>query len=890
MSKKIIGVHQAAGTQVEEIEGGRPIRQADMGWVAYAGATQRGTVGELTRLRTPTDAKMQIGGIISESLLPDAIYDFLEHSEGAGGILLVRVTDGNELPAEMTIYQRKLDPTPLGKLQAKNGGRWGGAESYKFAEVALVGDIAETTVDTAIVMKVDEWKGAVLTLDGVANKAYTVISNDAAGVLHVAADQKMATDLAASADPTIKGYHLALSSGASYLAVRIEDGDNDPVGRFSLAVYLDGSPDFVIRWGDLSTDPDDEFYWVTKINKDPSNYYVFAVDDWNGADVADTRPAAMWGEWTTLNQTSLIVKPYAMVIDGSGNPTITLGAMTSKTIEQVITLTMTGAAAFDASSDILGDLGSGTFGAPFSSDGLWTPTITIAAGTSPMVAAEKLFVYVKPLPHNGLVGGYVFPAKHALARKKYRITSNTYDTINVAPSSKMSTDVAPVAGVRATGQIQCVAKASLIDGDKFTLPDGSISVDFVFDVTGAHVPVGGYTSTVIRLDVSAATTNQDVAVIVRTAIEAMPASFKVGTTAAPIAGLLLLRNELYSTAGNVAIVETVADVGFTATGMSGGVASSEQQFSVDYPRRMHGGRDGVSELTDAHYEAAWDPDTTEFKKIRGKVLGLVKFATPGITAPTVQQACQALANSMLMQHRMEIPDNILTEIDADDFVTNTVGHSSHSVTDFPSFVYRSDRQKPTKLKLVSATGMIHGIEAAYARKFKGYHQPAAGVDAKLPAIKELPTGEKMLDEEFLNPRGINVIKPYGAGFVQWGARTLQDNELEWIFSHHRALMSHYERVMLDSYDWIIFGIQTPTQRDSLIAGLTEYFNNEWAIGALDRLLAQQNSFTIKIDAENNTGATVAAGDLYADIGLNLANIVEKFKIRIGKNGVNKTAA
>lgn len=886
--KKIIGVQQAAGTQVEEVSGGKPIRQADFGWVGYVGVVQRGPVGKLIKLRTKQDAQAQIGKIIPESLLPDAVYDFMDNSEGAGGVLLVRVTDGNELASEITIYQRKLEPTPLGKIKAKNGGRWGGAEGYKFAEVANVVDIDETTIDTGLTMKVDEWAGASLSLDGVSNKVYTVIGNDAAGILSVSADQKMKTDLAAGGDPTNKGYHLSLSNGTSYLAIRIEDGDTDQTGRFSLAVYLDGSPDFVIRWGDLSTDPQSEFYWVTQINKRGDNYYIEAVDEWEGTHTADTRPAAYWGEWTTLNQTSLIVQPYATVIDGSGNPTIAMGAMTSKTIEQVITLTMSSPTAFDAVSDRLGAIGSGTFGVLFSpDDSTWTPSFTLTAGTSAMVAGEKIFVYVKPLPQ--LAGGYVYPAKRGKPRQRYRIVSNTYNTINVAPASKMSTDIAPTTGTRPTGQVQCVAVANLINGEKVTLPDGYVSVDFVFDVSGAYTPPGGYTSTVIRLDVSAAVTAQDVAVILRTAIEAMPASYKVGTIAAPIGGLLLLRHEEYSTIGNVTITETVVDAGFTVTGMAGGVNASEREFSIDYPRQLVGGRDGVSELTDANYQAAWDPDTTEFRKLRGKFYGLVKYATPGITATDVQKSMIALAQSMLMVCRIEIPDTIIDEIQADEYVTDTIGRSSHAKVSFPSYVSRPDRDKPTKLKLVSATGMIHGIEAAYARKFQGYHQPAAGTDAKLPSVKELPTGDKILDEEFLNPRGINVIKAYGSDFVLWGARTLQADEIEWTFSHQREQMSHYERTLLDNYDWIIFGVQDPSQRRLLIAGLTDFFNREWSIGALDQLIPQQDSFTVKIDEENNPPASVAAGDLYADIRVKLANIVEKFKIKIGKAGVNQTS-
>lgn len=889
---KIIGVINAAGTQVEQKNSGQPIRQADFGWVGWVAASQRGTPNKLLTLRTQADVDRQIGSIISESAATDAAGDFMKAAGGAGGILFVRVTDGNELQASIPIYQRKLEPTLLGYIKAANGGRWGGAAAWKVGSVAdEIADITETTLDTGLTMKTDEWKGATLTLDGVPNKSYTVISNDTAGVLHVAADQEMASDLAANGDPTNDGYHLSLSNGTTYIGIRIGDGDTDPVGRWSLEVYLDGKVDPVRRWGDLSTDPDSNYFWETLINEDVGNHYITAVAEFEGTHTADTRPAAHYGQFTTLTNTTMTVRPYETVVDGSGNPTIAFGSITSSHIEQVITITMTGATAFTASSDRLGALGSGSFGVLFAAPNEWTPSFTISAGTAAMVAAEKIYLYLKPWSTNQLAGGYVYPDKKNEPRKRYRIVSNTANVVTVASSSKMLTDIAPVAGVAADGEITFSAQANIIDGEKFTLIDFyGVSVDFVFDQTGAYVPGGGYTSTVIRLDISGATTAQDVAVIARTAIQAMPASFAISAPDAPVAGVLALVQDLPGTAGNTTITETVVDAATIAVSFTGGEDPTENEFMVDYPRQLVGGRDGNSELTDAHYEAAWEPATTQFKKIVQRNLGLVKFATPGVTSASVQKAMLDLAELYMLECRFEIPSNITDEDDADDYVRNTLRASAYAVVNFPSYVYKQDPQQTNKLKLITATGMLQGLEAAYAKRNQGYHVPAAGVDAILSAVKKLPTGDEILDEEFLNPRGINVIKKYGSDFISWGDRTLQDDEEQFKFKHDLELMCHYQRVLLDSYGWIIFQVQNPDLRNTLIGALRAYFDKQWDIGALDRNMSRRDAIVIKIDAENNTEATAEAGELHAEIELGLAKVVEKFKIKIGKKGVTTTAA
>jgi hypothetical protein len=97
-------------------------------------------------------------------------------------------------------------------------------------------------------------------------------------------------------------------------------------------------------------------------------------------------------------------------------------------------------------------------------------------------------------------------------------------------------------------------------------------------------------------------------------------------------------------------------------------------------------------------------------------------------------------------------------------------------------------------------------------------------------------------------------------------------------------MSHYEHVLQENFDWIVFAINDITTEKMALTSLKSYFQPEFTKRAL-RGKTFEEAAIFKIDAENNTDATRAAGDMYADVSLRLADTVERFIIRIGKQGV-----
>jgi phage tail sheath protein FI len=308
---------------------------------------------------------------------------------------------------------------------------------------------------------------------------------------------------------------------------------------------------------------------------------------------------------------------------------------------------------------------------------------------------------------------------------------------------------------------------------------------------------------------------------------------------------------------------------------------------------LRGGRDGNSTVGDTQYtQQAWDVTTSPFNNLEGKNLGLVKFATPGINSTAVQKAGGAYAAAKNHQYRNEIPSNITTDTGALGYINDTIGRNDYAVHHFPSYGDVPDpdpaSSREGKRKTIPLTGMILGREARIAVDFQGYHKAAAGIDATLPRLLAIPTGDRKLDEESLNPAGINVIKKKNGNFVIWGDR-VSALDSNWKFKHQREQMSFYEHVLAENFDFIIFTINDADSDAQAITSLIQFFQPEFVKRAL-RGKTFADACSIKVDAELNTDASRANGDKIAAVTLRLADTTERFIIRIGKAGIFEAVA
>jgi hypothetical protein len=763
------GPTQGAGVVVIEKEAEKVLDPAALGVTLYVGILEKGRTGKLISTSSPKNMRRKVGNRITESAVADAAEDFWQHSDGAGELHFLRVTDGTERKAAQYLYSREAVRKRVAKLEAASGGRWGSRYAVRAGAAASGAAFTETTIDTTKTMLANEWAGATLSLDGVVGKTYTVVSNTTLGVLTVKSDSKMLTDLAAATD---FGWTLLLDRDASReVTFEIGDGTIDPDNEWSLTVYVNG--DFARVYPDLSMDPTAKRYFVRMINDDPSNEDVVATDLNAPASVTPAkRPANGAGTISAVAATTLTAKAFFQQNTSAtgGNATVALG--TTSDVMQYrdrIELTFTSPTAFTVKSlDLLAGDSLGAAGATtteYTPNCPLLPPFTVTAGATPMAVGDKIVIEYQPFRPNELVGGLVYPDFENAPLTAFRITSNTHKTV--------------------------------------TIQNG--------DMTG--------------------------------------------------------------------------------------VGAINDHFRVQWPQPLGGsqaagGYDGIVGVVDASYMTphldATPRTGSKARQLIGQNKGLVKVACPGVTATAVQKAGLAFAERMNWQYRVEIPANVTDEPAAITYINSTIGRNDMGVTSFPSYGYVVDPLKPGHLKLQTLTGQIHGVEALIAKNYEGYHKAAAGVEVVLPRLQQLPDGVEDLNEEMLNPAGVNVVKKMKGNFVLWGDRSISLDPA-WKFKHQREQMSHYENILRENFDFIVFAINNLSSRAQLITTLNELFGKEFAKGALgaDR---PQDAWHVKIDGDNNSASDAAAGDLLCDIEVALANAVERFIMRVGKKGIFEQAA
>jgi hypothetical protein len=311
-------------------------------------------------------------------------------------------------------------------------------------------------------------------------------------------------------------------------------------------------------------------------------------------------------------------------------------------------------------------------------------------------------------------------------------------------------------------------------------------------------------------------------------------------------------------------------------------------YRLQYRKGLSKGYDGHAGVAVSDHRAAWDPTTSLFNRLRGRNLGLVKFASPGETDTTLQQDIKDYADQYGGQNRYELPTSSVTnEIQAANYVQNTLGRADLAAVTFPSF-YNKQKQDALGTKEVSATGMIAGLEARKAVQAQGYHEQAVGESAVLTKVVSLPTGEAELDREILAPAGIQSIKKVGANFVHWGNTVPNLNAGSSSKKNKREQLTHYINVLRESFGFIVFEINDPETRDDALTALRSFFIPEWRPKRALRGDRFEDAAEITIDDSNNTAATEAAGDLNAEITLRIVDLIDRFKISIGEAGIFET--
>jgi phage tail sheath protein FI len=180
-------------------------------------------------------------------------------------------------------------------------------------------------------------------------------------------------------------------------------------------------------------------------------------------------------------------------------------------------------------------------------------------------------------------------------------------------------------------------------------------------------------------------------------------------------------------------------------------------------------------------------------------------------------------------------------------------------------------------RLIPASGHVAGVYAQIDNAF-GVHRPPANV--ALAGVEDVAEPLSARDQEELNPRGINLLRPFpGRGVRVWGARSLSD-EPEWRFIHVRRVMSMIQESVDDSTQWTVFEPNDDTLRRTLTHSLSVFLRGIWDAGGLQGAVPEE-AFFVKCDDTNNPPAVVDSGQLICQVGVAIAAPMEflVFEIR-----------
>lgn len=164
---------------------------------------------------------------------------------------------------------------------------------------------------------------------------------------------------------------------------------------------------------------------------------------------------------------------------------------------------------------------------------------------------------------------------------------------------------------------------------------------------------------------------------------------------------------------------------------------------------------------------------------------------------------------------------------------------------------------------------------------RGVQKPPAGVDNALTGVLGLDTKFLAADLDTLNQKGVNAIKPRpGIGFCIFGARTLSKASADKYISVRRVLML-IEKDLRDGTQWALFEPNNEVLWDRLENVISDYLTTVQQSGLI-RGNSPAEGYYVKVDSENNTEASVSAGEVNIEVGLALLQPAEFIVIKIGQ--------
>jgi len=906
-----------AGTSATLKRPPKPGRSSPYGLTGHVGVFEKGPVNRIMLAASEDLAQRIFGGAkeIQDSQAPLAMEDFHHFAKGAGAFYGLRVSDGNERQALAYLYSRDVDqdyfagaenakvPTLVGTIKSANGGRWGGQKNVYGGKVANVAAaISGSDFDTGLtgsdwLFKTDELKGATFTLEG-ETRTWTIDSNDDAGVISVEGDFVGVT----ATDGRWKGVlaNQDIDNQPRALSVKVMDGTEDPDERFTFDVYEGryvrrAGPDVL---GNLELDPTGDYYrnlireslevGQYEVTMDESEEFAgdVTLDQNKPANFAEI--AIPGGVGTNTVQFRIMTFTNTGTGDGYFGTLVDGGAMVP---HKLVLTVLAGAATYSvAAYDISGNrllasgLTAGTIGVAYAAPHTFMSGHTLSNGGTPYIEGDVITVYVRPLP-TGLnaLGCWFHPYAYGATgtgskdvTTRYRVMSNTYDTITLGPNEDVN-------AVVAEPELPVIVSTTDWSGTLNTL-----GLTFKYKLQGAAE------QTLTMVGHAAQTLAQ--AIVELEALDLANNDELTFGTYTDAAGLTYLQvtadDDKYGPSYYMQVTNGTLNAvcGFTNDETDYGTTPTVGR--LEYKQEFEIGRDGHADIAAAHYIAAFDTGSSPILDLTYEDIGCLKLGCPGVTTATVQQAGLDFAKEFGCVFRPEIPSTVANAMAARKWIKDNLTPNDYIFPAFPSYGYLAVNPFGGSTKYLNTfTGAIHGIEADYASRNEGYQKPATDTEALLtPRYSSLPTdldsGKAVaLDNAILNGSGIQEIRHRGPSIWIWGDRGPGLNfKRQW--KHKMECYLHIVREHLANGDPLAFKITDGEEGEKTrqkVMGLSRSLMLPHVNAAGGNWFSEGPD--IKCDDETTSQVDLDAGKLICATSFKIVNTNERTEFHIGENGL-----
>jgi hypothetical protein len=208
--------------------------------------------------------------------------------------------------------------------------------------------------------------------------------------------------------------------------------------------------------------------------------------------------------------------------------------------------------------------------------------------------------------------------------------------------------------------------------------------------------------------------------------------------------------------------------------------------------------------------------------------------------------------------------------------SNSLTASSYGAIFYPNYyVADSKAQSSNALRLVTPGSAVAGLMMSTDRAV-GPHKSAAGIGATLTGAVALERAFTSTELDNLNTatNPVNAIRNIpGAGIVVMGGRTLKSSSTITKYISTRRSLFYIKRQMEVLTEFALFEnnseILWSRIRTAITAFLNEYRNQGGLRGA-----TPEQSFYVKVDAENNDATSIAAGVVNVEVGVALERPAE----------------